>query len=439
MLEDPIGMSEQSSTGSLKRPGRIAVISGTAPGIGGLGHSVSAGITGCAKAARDVFAFGPAGPAAQSWSLPGLAPRVNWSTWPNSVQPWMVNYTWLRWRQGEAVLMHDRRIGRWAAAEVKRVRPHCCYLFTQVALETLQWCKKEGIPTILDNPNGHIRNFQQICETESRRWCGTKFRGHPTNAMSDRVEAEYELADHIRVYSEWGKASMMRYGVPEEKIQVLGQTVNLDRFCPPSTPPAQDGALRVCYVGSLDLRKGFVYLLRAVRAIGAKRIRLRIVGATGDRHCAALLEREREGLAVEIAPGNALPVYQESEVLVIPTLEDGLPFVLVEGLACGLPTIVTNQAGASECVRHGESGWVIPPGDVHALASALEDALKRRAELAAMGQRARAAVENYAGMTQLRLLSHWISECMLGQSLADRKPTDPARLHGLSENTHVSQ
>jgi glycosyltransferase involved in cell wall biosynthesis len=259
----------------------------------------------------------------------------------------------------------------------------------------------------LDNPNGHIRNFQQVCEREARRWFGGKFHGHPSPAMLERVEEEYQLADRIRVYSEWGKASMLRFGVPEDKIHILRQTVNLERFCPAAVPPAAEGPLRVCYVGSLDLRKGFVYLLKAIRAVGAKRIRLRIVGATGDRGSAGLLARERAGLEIQVTPGDSLPVYQESELFVIPTLEDGLPFVLVEGLACGLPVIVTSAAGASECVRTGQTGWVVPAGDVEALSAALEAALRRRAELRDMGRQARADVEKYAGLPQLRQLSNW--------------------------------
>ena len=165
--------------------------------------------------------------------------------------------------------------------------------------------------------------------------------------------------------------------------------------------------MRVCYAGSVDLRKGFVYLLQAIRAVGAEKIQLRMVGATGDRHCAKLLARESAGLEIQVAPGDSLAAYQDSELLVVPTLEDGLPFVLVEGLACGLPVIVTAEAGASECVRHRQTGWVIPAGDVQALAAALEEALDRRSELWSMGQRARADLERYANVAQLDQLSDW--------------------------------
>lgn len=386
-------------------PSRVAVVYGTTAGIGGLGHSVSAGITAVAKGDCEVFALGPGG--SVPWSLPGGLPAATWMNSPSGIPTWMIRYSWLRWRAGQATWSRDRSLGKWAKQEVSRLRPQSCYLFTQVALETLRWCRNENVPTVLDNPNGHIRNFQQVCETESLRWFGQRFRGHPSPTMVERVEEEYQLADRIRVYSQWGKDCMIRFRVPEEKIHIVRQTVNLEHFHPATVHPASNGPLRMCYVGSLDLRKGFVYLLKAIRAVGPKHIRLRIAGATGDRDCARLLARESAGLQVECMPGESLPIYQQSELLVVPTLEDGLPFVLVEGLACGLPAIVSGEAGAAECVQEGKSGWVVPAGNVEALATAIEEALRRRKDLRSMGQQARANVEQYAGAAQLQRLSDW--------------------------------
>jgi glycosyltransferase involved in cell wall biosynthesis len=102
--------------------------------------------------------------------------------------------------------------------------------------------------------------------------------------MVDRVEEEYELADRIRVYSEWRKQSMLRFGVPEDKIHILRQTVNVEYFRPRAERLPHQGALQVWDAGRLDLRKGFVYLLQAIRAVGAQKIQLRIVGATVTGH-----------------------------------------------------------------------------------------------------------------------------------------------------------
>ncbi|MBZ5608737.1 MAG: glycosyltransferase family 4 protein [Acidobacteriia bacterium] len=385
---------------------RPAIVFGATAGVGGLGHSIAAGIAAASEGSRSAFALGPG--ATDPWPLPPGPPAVEWIRSPRFVPRWMSRYTWLRWKPGRVVLMRDRGLGQWAAREVQRLRPTSCYLFTQVALETLEWARREGVPTVLDNPNGHIRNFRQVCERESQRWFGRSFAGHPVASMVDRVEQEYESADRIRVYSEWGRASMTAYGVPADKVHVVRQTVNLQRFRPADQRPAASGPLRICYVGSLDLRKGFVYLLRAIRALGPAHFHLRIVGATGDRHCAALFAKERVGLNLEVIPGDPIPAYRHSELLVIPTIEDGLPFVLVEGLACGLPVIVTDQAGAAECVQPERSGWVVPAAQVEPLACALEQALRRRSELPEMGRQGRAAVEQYAGPAQLRQLADWV-------------------------------
>jgi glycosyltransferase involved in cell wall biosynthesis len=339
--------------------------------------------------------------------LPGGVPNANWIDSPPNKWSWLSRYTWYRWRNGDLTFLRDRSLARWAQGELQGLRPQSCYLFTQVALEVLRWARAEGILTALENPNGHIRNFREICERESQRWFGKRFLGHPSPGMVDRVEEEYHLADRIRVYADWGKKSMTRYGVPGGKISATHQSIDLERFRPAPAKAAQAGPLRICYAGSMDLRKGFVYLLRAMRLVGAKHFQLRIAGATGDRDSAQLFAREKAGLQVECEPGDTLKIYQESELFVLPTLEDGLGYVTLESMACGLPAIVTDQAGSAECVQPGSNGWVVPAAEVEPLAEALEEALLRRQDLRGMGQQARVDIENYAAPFRLRELSAW--------------------------------
>jgi glycosyltransferase involved in cell wall biosynthesis len=264
------------------------------------------------------------------------------------------------------------------------------------------------VPTVLDNPNGHIRGFARAYQDEWTKWIGGRYHGHPTAEMVERVEREYELADRIRVSSNWAKESMVRHGVPAEKVFVCPQPVNRVRFAPPLNrlPPA--GPLRIVYVGSLDLRKGFVYLLRAGRAIGSTRVRIELVGGTGDRGSKALLARERAGLEVILSPGDPVPAYHRAELFVLPSLEDGFGFVTAEAMACGVPVVVTEQCGSAEWVRPGENGWVIPAGDEAALACLLEDVLASRSNLAGMGSAARRAIEFRDPGDPLRALAEWV-------------------------------
>ncbi len=381
---------------------RAAVVYGSRAGTGGLGHCVASAITALALNDQPVTALGPGFD--EPWALPGGLPKTRWVGSPEGVPRWKANYTWLRWRKGAYVYRNDQAIGRWAASQLERLRPASLYTFTQVSLEALGWARRAEVPTVLDNPNGHIRNFREVCERESLRWCGKAFTGHPTPSMVDRVEEEYRLAGSIRVYSQWAKRTM---GNASQKVHMFRQTINLERFQVPVEKPASSGPLRVCYAGSVDLRKGFPYLLRAIRSLGSRQVALQIVGATGDRDCARLLAREKFGLQVQVAPGDPVRAYHESDIFVLPSLEDGFGLVVAEAMACGVPVIATDCCGSAECIEEDVNGWKVKAADVEALAAVLEKAIHRRQDLPEMGRQGRAAIEACCGPRQLDHLSAW--------------------------------
>jgi glycosyltransferase involved in cell wall biosynthesis len=345
-----------------------------------------------------------------AWPLLAPPPGLHWEHSPPHRQSWFTRNVTRRVWPGRLVLDHDRTLGQWAAAQLDRLRPERVYAFTQVGLESLRWAKSAGVPAVLDNPNGHIRNFANVYRREWARWHGGRYPGHPTSAMIERIELEYALADRIRVSSTWAKESMVRHGVAAEKVFVCAQPIDLTRFVPPVNRAAGVGPLRISFAGILDLRKGFVYLLRAARALGRGRAAIELVGAVGDRASKRILARERIGLDVTVAPGDPVPAHHRAEVFVQPTLEDGFGFAVVEAMACGLPVIITDQCGAAEWVSHRETGWIIPAGDERALTDVLERCLTDRAMLVEMGLRARQAVESHDSQAALRRLESRFSE-----------------------------
>jgi glycosyltransferase involved in cell wall biosynthesis len=383
----------------------IVFVYGAQAGVGGLGVQSANAAASLATNGNRINAFGPG--RTQRWPLSIDSQAIDWHEAPATASPAKLRYSWRRWLHGRLQLERDVTLGRWAAGKVRQLRPMQCYVFTQVGLEVLEWARSEGIPTVLESPNGHIRNFRDVNETESQRWCGRGFRGHPCPAMVERVQHEYEKADRIRVSSEWSKTSLQDYGVAPAKIQVLQQPVDLHRFRPLATRVSPSGPLRICFVGSLDLRKGFVYLLRAIRLIGARHVSLQIVGATGSRCCARLFEAERQGLNVDCAPGDPLAAYHHAELFVLPTLEDGSPFAVAEAMACGLPVVVTENCGSAEWVTQGLNGWVVPARQTEAIAMAIENAILRRQELRTMGRHARLETERRAGADCFESLRKW--------------------------------
>ena len=154
---------------------------------------------------------------------------------------------------------------------------------------------------------------------------------------------------------------------------------------------------RVVCVGRLCEQKGQRLLVEAAARLAAKGIALEVVLA-GDGELRgeleALIEIHRLGERVRITGWLSGPqVRQEilaARALVLPSLAEGLPVVLMEAMALRRPVLTTYVAGIPELVRPGENGWLVPSGDVEELAAALEDLLRRpAAELSAMGEAAR--------------------------------------------------
>lgn len=385
---------------------RIACIFDSVPGLGGLGVQADNVLTSLAAVeGGEVWALGLApAPSARCAS----AQNIRWITPPS---PWFRRahfVPWLRQSTGALVYRTDVFLGRWAARELPAVRPDLCYAFTQVALESFEWCASSGVPTILESPNGHLSNFRRVYVQEHAAWCRGRYVGHPTEAMVARVVREYALATRIRASSKWTVESLVSGGVPRQSITPLEQPVDLARYQPVDhRADDSSGPLRVCFVGSLDLRKGFVYLLDAFADLEPGRFSLEIVGATGDRCCRRLLD-EKLPPGAACAPGDPRPAFARASIFALPTLEDGLPFAVAEAMASGLPVIVTNSCGAAEWVNP-QNGWVVAPQDAGAIRRALHEADNRRATLTQMGRHARLEIERHAGEHCYRALADWVT------------------------------
>jgi glycosyltransferase involved in cell wall biosynthesis len=95
---------------------------------------------------------------------------------------------------------------------------------------------------------------------------------------------------------------------------------------------------------------------------------------------------------------DELPAFlNASDAVVLPSVREQFGQVLVEGMACGLPAVAVDAHGPAEIVDHGDTGWLVPPDDLIALANALVEVVNRPAERELRGRRARAvARERYA-------------------------------------------
>jgi len=380
-----------------RRDVRLAYLHSARVGAGGLGMCAATTLDDLARGSLRIAAFGPG---LEAWPLPSPTPAVDWRTLQVSASEWRGRFTHRRWLQGRHIFLTNVDAGRAAAEAIAKGGADRCYAFSGVALETLRWARARGIPAALESATGHIRHFYEVSVREHERWNRGPRVEHPTLSTVEREEEEYGLADWVRVSSRWAHESFVRHGLPANRVRVIPQIINTERFSPPAADRLHDGPLRLCYVGIVSLAKGFPYLLEAMRSFGGERVTLEIAGSTGTRSARILFDRLRRGLHVAMAPQDPVPVYHRAELLVLPSLHDGFGFVAAEAMACGLPVIVTSSVGASDWVTP-ESGWIVLPADSDSLIAALTDAISRRTELTDMGRRARAAVLNQIAQRSL--------------------------------------
>ena len=82
------------------------------------------------------------------------------------------------------------------------------------------------------------------------------------------------------------------------------------------------------------------------------------------------------------------------DLLVLPSYTEGLPNVVLEAFAAGVPVVATAVGGTPEVVEDGVSGWLVPPGDPAALARRILDVLGHEERRRTMGERGRARIRS---------------------------------------------
>lgn len=234
------------------------------------------------------------------------------------------------------------------------------------------------------------------------------------------MQAEREMYEDSHLRGVICNAEMIKreiiedFGLPAEKIHVIYNAIDNQRFLPPDEEtfaalrakwqlPLQ--ATCLIYVGSGFERKG---LAAAIRAIAPTDRYLLVVGKDKDQPRYQALAKSLNCEARVRFFGmqsETLPFYQMADGLLLPTLYDPFPNVILEAMACGLPVITTTGCGGAEFIVDGHNGYVCDALDIPALQQAVM-ALPARALGSAQGGHAR---ERIMACTSERLSTQLLS------------------------------
>lgn len=225
---------------------------------------------------------------------------------------------------------------------------------------------------------------------------------HRHQAMMRTKVAE---AAFVAAVSSFNRDVIIRHCGPDvaDRVQVVRAGIDLDRITPREQEPTGDPVL-LC-VGTLHEVKGQRFLLEAAARLSRQGRNVRVVllgdGPDGDS-LKALTDQlgcaDRVLFAGAVNHDEVLRWYERSTVVVTPSVpssdgrREGIPTVLMEAMATGVPVVGSDLTGIPELIEHGVTGLLSPPGDAAALADALASLLDDPDMAARLGRAGRERV-----------------------------------------------
>jgi glycosyltransferase involved in cell wall biosynthesis len=303
--------------------------------------------------------------------------------------------------RGRVARWRTRRFDRLLTRTLAGQTPRGMLVFSDVGSEhALPYCRDHGIRTVLSIVHGDVREERAVLEREAATapdFFPLYLADGPIDRdelswLHDRRLCELVLADKLLVPSEHIADVLVSHGTMREKIAVVPYAADTSRFRPASNK-AHGETCTFLFAGGITQRKGIKYLLEAWRRVRRPGWKLQLLGAlpSDPGPLAGFLDDVE--LLGRVAHAEVPDLMASADVFVFPSLFEGSAVVTYEALACGLPVIVTPEAGS--VARDGMEGVLVPSADSERLANAMERLGTDPALRAAMSQAARSRAEQF--------------------------------------------
>lgn len=243
-----------------------------------------------------------------------------------------------------------------------------------------------------------LAGYRRVLTTEHLPMIRRRYRKFPGKVLfSEAVDLILVPARATREYV------VKLHRMPWEKTRVIPYGIEAP---PPLAPGAEEeirnrtetprGTLTLGIVGRLTPRKGHRFLFEALSILRRHRplvpMRLWVIGE-GEEAAALEADARERGLGEIVRflgpRADAASLIRLLDLLVVPSLVETTPFVILEAMACGRPVVASRIYGIPEMIEEGASGSLVPPGEPGALAQALDPLVASAEMRERMGRRAR--------------------------------------------------
>lgn len=249
--------------------------------------------------------------------------------------------------------------------------------------------KKQENILILERGSAH-QSFQNEILFEEHNLFKTTFDFNFEATRNELIE--YEISDYIVVPSNFVKKTFLEKGINPEKIFVNPYGVNLADF---KRVEIKKDKFRIIFVGLASIQKGFHYLIEAMELLKNNNIELWHVGnISNEIKNFDYIKPNIRYLGSK--PQNELfKYYNNCDIFVLPSIQDGFGMVILQAMACGLPVICSTNTGIENVLtKNGEEGFIIPIRDPNAIVERVLELYNDKELRTKMGNKALKKVQN---------------------------------------------
>ena len=141
--------------------------------------------------------------------------------------------------------------------------------------------------------------------------------------------------------------------------------------------------------------KGIRYLIDAYNSLELNNSELWILGIGDRKYAERFVNVKKNNIFLKGIDESKLPdIYNQCRIFSVPTLSDGMPLVLLQAMACGLPAICTKYSIAPDLITEGQEGFIVEPSDTKTISNKIKFFYDNPNKIIEMGNKARTKVEN---------------------------------------------